>query len=336
MAKKKTGEEKDRKAGADGLDTIVERIHESYMRHEEMNNMDGALLPSKAVIREMAEDFMGMVFPGFYSKESVDRGNAEGYIRGKCLKFGRMLAEEIEKGVRYNCKVGRMNCALDKCGNIAELVARQVLESIPGIRDMAHADVHAAFDADPAAQNIFEVVLSYPGIEALTIHRLAHLLYYLGVPFIPRMFSEYVHGKTGIDINPGAKIGTGISIDHGTGVVIGETAVLGNNVKIFQGVTLGALSVSKENNRKRHPTIEDDVTIYSGTTILGGETVVGKGSIIGGNVWLVESVPPYSKIYIESPTLICKNCDADFDCERDDGKGCSRLRIEKEKTPENR
>lgn len=329
MAKKKNGKKQKTRKFTDGMDGIVAHIHDSYEKHEEMNNLDGALLPSKAVIAEMAEDFMSLVFPGFYTKESVDRENSKPYIKEKCEKLERMLAEEIEKGVRYNCKVGRMKCALDKCGNVAEMVARQLLEAIPGIRDTAHADVQAAFDADPAAQNIFEVVLSYPGIEALTIHRLAHFLYYLGVPFIPRMFSEYVHGKTGIDINPGAKIGAGISIDHGTGVVIGETAVIGNNVKIFQGVTLGALSVSKENDKKRHPTIEDDVTIYSGATILGGDTVVGKGSIIGGNVWLVESVPPYSKIYIESPTLICKNCDADFDCERSDGKGCSKMRIEK-------
>lgn len=160
-------------------------------------------------------------------------------------------------------------------------------------------DVQAIFKGDPAARSNEEVILSYPGLQAITVYRIAHFLYEAGVPIVPRIMSEYIHGRTGIDINPGAKIGSSFFIDHGTGIVIGETSVIGNNVKIYQGVTLGALSVKKElMDKKRHPTIEDDVTIYAGATILGGATIIGKGSVIGGNTWVTESVPAGTKLII--------------------------------------
>jgi serine O-acetyltransferase len=160
-------------------------------------------------------------------------------------------------------------------------------------------DVAAAFRGDPAAKTVEEVILAYPGLEAIVGHRIAHFFWQAGVPLIPRMMSEHLHSKTGIDIHPGASIGKRFFIDHGTGVVVGETAIIGDDVKLYQGVTLGALSVRKgEGEQKRHPTIEDEVTIYSGATILGGRTVVGKGSIIGGNVWLTNSVPAYSRVYL--------------------------------------
>jgi serine O-acetyltransferase len=178
-----------------------------------------------------------------------------------------------------------------------------LLRQLPELRRLLNADVRAAYDGDPAADCIEEIIFSYPAIEAITAHRIAHVLYTEKVPMVPRIISEYAHSKTGIDIHPGAKLGERFFLDHGTGVVIGETSVIGNNVKIYQGVTLGALSTTRVGGRsdahpkKRHPTIEDDVTIYSGATILGGDTVVGAGSIIGGNVWLVRSVPPGSKIF---------------------------------------
>ena len=160
-------------------------------------------------------------------------------------------------------------------------------------------DVEAAFRGDPAAKTVEEVILAYPGLEAVVVHRIAYFFWEADLPLIPRMMSEHVHSKTGIDIHPGATIGKRFFIDHGTGVVIGETAIIGDDVKLYQGVTLGALSVRKgESEKKRHPTIEDEVTIYSGATILGGSTVVGKGSVIGGNVWLTRSVPPYSRVYL--------------------------------------
>ena len=182
-----------------------------------------------------------------------------------------------------------------------------VLESLPGMHQTLQADIQAAYEGDPAATSFMEIVLSYPGLQAIAIHRLAHLLYEKNVPLIPRIMSELAHSRTGIDIHPGAQIGPAFFIDHGTGVVIGETSVIGQNVKIYQGVTLGALSFPKDEHGhpikgiKRHPEVRDNVTIYAGATILGGETVVGEGSIIGGNVWLTHSVPPYTRVMNQQP-----------------------------------
>ena len=189
----------------------------------------------------------------------------------------------------------------------AEEVVLRFLRRLPDLRRLLNSDVLAAYDGDPAAKSVEEVVFSYPAIEAITAYRVAHCLYADGVSMIPRIISEYAHGKTGIDIHPGARIGERFFIDHGTGVVIGETAVIGRNVKIYQGVTLGALSIPRSGadalrSTRRHPTIQDNVTIYSGATILGGDTVIGEGSVIGGNVWLVHSVPPKSRITYEPGT----------------------------------
>ncbi len=190
------------------------------------------------------------------------------------------------------------------CFGLAESTVISLLDEIPHLREMLLLDAKAAFEGDPAARSLEEIILSYPGFEAITVHRIAHFLHINGVPLIPRIMSEYVHGKTGIDIHPGATIGKSFCIDHGTGIVIGETTEIGNNVKIYQGVTLGAISVKKDLcDKKRHPTIEDDVTIYAGASILGGKTVIGKGSIIGGNVWLTESVPAGSTTIAKQETL---------------------------------
>src|SRR5581483_8306949 len=189
-----------------------------------------------------------------------------------------------------------------------ETVIVNLLRRIPAIRAMLSKDVLAAFQGDPAANSVEEVIFSYPSIEAITTHRIAHELYREGVPMLPRIFAEHAHATTGIDINPGAEIGESFLIDHGTGVVIGETCKIGNDVKIYQGVTLGALSLARDvpgkRGAKRHPTLEDNVTIYAGATILGGETVIGAGSVIGGNAWLVESVPPGSRIAYEGPRKV--------------------------------
>jgi serine O-acetyltransferase len=183
------------------------------------------------------------------------------------------------------------------------LVARFV-ECLPDVRACLAEDVEAAHEGDPASKSFAEIVVAYPSIQAVTVHRLAHQLFRLGAPVLARIMAEYAHGRTGIDIHPGASIGRRFFIDHGTGVVIGETTLIGDRVQIYQGVTLGALSPrsgQKLRGKKRHPSIEDDVTIYAGTTILGGETVIGRGSVIGGNVWLTHSVPPESVVLIESP-----------------------------------
>jgi serine O-acetyltransferase len=194
---------------------------------------------------------------------------------------------------------------------MAEGATKHLLDKLSEIRETMKLDVIAALEGDPAARNLDEIVLSYPGIKAITIQRIAHELYLKNVPLIPRMMGEYAHRMTGIDIHPGAKLGKSIFIDHGTGVVIGETSVIGDNVKIYQGVTLGALSFPKDacgkiiKGAKRHPTIEDDVTIYSGATILGN-IIIGKGSLIGGNVWLTESVEPGTRVTISPPDLKIK------------------------------
>jgi serine O-acetyltransferase len=192
----------------------------------------------------------------------------------------------------------------------AQQVALRLLESLPGVRDVLATDVQAALSGDPAACTPEEVILSYPGVQAITSHRIAHELYRLGVPMLPRMMSEVTHSRTGIDIHPGATIGHSFFIDHGTGLVMGETTLIGSGAKLYQGVTLGALSVrggrDEAGAMKRHPTLEDDVTIYAGATILGGETVIGRGSVIGGNVWLTHSVGPGTTVVLDKPSLLFK------------------------------
>jgi serine O-acetyltransferase len=185
------------------------------------------------------------------------------------------------------------------------------LNAVPDMRKTLATDVRAAYQGDPAAKSYDEIVFSYPGIFAITVYRIAHQLFSQQIPLLPRMMMEYAHGVTGIDIHPGAEIGESFFIDHGTGVVVGETTVIGERVRVYQGVTLGALSLPRDavddlRVRKRHPTIEDDVIVYAGATILGGDTVIGKGSVVGGNVWITESVPPGTKVFLETPKLVYK------------------------------
>ncbi len=280
------------------LDDIVESILGSYRELGGINHIEGANLPSRQSVERIISELESLVFPGFEAEEALALDGIRYTIGERVVRVSRMLAPEVEKSIQYACRV-RKDCQRhEDCRGEAEEIVRALLEDIPEIRRKVNRDVHAAFRGDPAARSQEEVILSYPGVEAILVHRIAHELWVRKVAMIPRMMSEYIHGVTGIDIHPGALIGDSFFIDHGTGVVIGETAVIGDNVKLYQGVTLGALSVQKElANKKRHPTIEDEVTIYAGATILGGSTVVGRGSIIGGNVWLTESVPPNSRIY---------------------------------------
>jgi len=280
------------------VDDIVEGILGSYREFGGINHIAGATLPSRQGVERIVHDLESLVFPGFKAEESVAQEEVR-YITGeRVVRVSQALAVEVEKSIQYACRVRKDCNRHEDCRGEAEEIVRALMEKIPEIRRRVNLDVHAAFRGDPAARSHEEVILSYPGVEAILIHRIAHELWIREVAMIPRMMSEYIHGVTGIDIHPGAVIGDSFFIDHGTGVVVGETAVIGNAVKLYQGVTLGALSVQKElANKKRHPTIEDEVTIYAGATILGGRTVVGRGSIIGGNVWLTESVPPNSRIY---------------------------------------
>jgi serine O-acetyltransferase len=286
------------------VDSLIESILDSYRSLGGINHLEGPNLPSQQSVARIVEDLASLIFPGFRAEENLDMAVMRYAIGEKVVAVSRSLGAEVEKSLRYTCRVMKDCDRHQDCRGEAQELVGSFLAEIPEIRRRVSLDVEAANRGDPAARSQEEVILSYPGVEAIMVHRLAHALWTRGVAMIPRMMSERIHGKTGIDIHPGATIGDSFFIDHGTGVVIGETTVIGADVKLYQGVTLGALSVQKElANSKRHPTIEDGVTIYAGATILGGSTVIGRGSVIGGNVWLVESVPPGSRIY-HQPTQV--------------------------------
>ncbi len=271
-------------------------ILDSYLMYGGINLPDEKNFPNRENVISVLQDILSLIFPGFRTAEQIDQEKLK-YITGeKINRIITMLTGETQKVLIFLCK----NEDLEKktCFSLAEQTVLSLIEEIPEIRRKVSLDAKAALEGDPAARTFEEIILSYPGLEAVVVHRIAHFLHIKGVPIIPRIMSEYIHGKTGIDIHPGATIGESFFIDHGTGVVIGETCIIGDNVKVYQGVTLGALSVSKSfADKKRHPTIEDNVTIYAGATILGGKTVIGRGSIIGGNTWITESVPPGSTVY---------------------------------------
>lgn len=283
----------------DTIERSIERLLESYEREGGVNHASGPNLPSReAVVRALA-DVQTLVFPGFREDEGIDDTNI-GYVAGELAhRAAKVLVREATRSLEYKYRVNGANGCPAACHIEARDLISDFFEALPAIRAAVMEDVDAAFRGDPAAKTVEEVILAYPGLEAVVVHRIAYFFWEAGLPLIPRMMSEQVHSKTGIDIHPAAAIGKRFFIDHGTGVVIGETAIIGDDVKLYQGVTLGALSVRKgESEKKRHPTIEDGVTIYSGATILGGKTVVGTGSVIGGNVWLTSSVPAYSRVYL--------------------------------------
>jgi len=256
-------------------------------------------LPSQNVIREVLETLRSVLFPGYFGLSSLKRDSIPFHIGSALDRVHPVLIDQIQKGLCFACRDG-VTCLSD-CHEQAESIAARFLRSLPEIQRLLLTDAWAAYEGDPAAHSIDEVIFCYPGLLALTNFRLAHELQKLDVPFLPRMIAEQAHSATGIDIHPGAEIGESFFIDHGAGVVIGETSIIGNGVRIYQGVTLGAKSFQKDKNGKlvkgapRHPILEDDVIVYSGATILGRVTI-GRGSVIGGNVWLVDSVPPDSRI----------------------------------------
>jgi serine O-acetyltransferase len=278
------------------LDERIERILTSYDTYGGINLTDTQNFPNRESVVQVVSDLENVIFPGFREDSCLDKETIR-FVTGERLhRIVRNLTGEVLKGIKYICMITNRDGS--GCYKYSEQIVLALIDEIPEFRRLSCTDAKAALDGDPAAKSVEEVILSYPGLEALLVHRIAHFLYSKGVPIIPRIMSEYVHSKTGIDIHPGAQIGEECFIDHGTGVVIGETTSIGKQVKIYQGVTLGALSVKKiMADRKRHPSIEDNVTIYAGATILGGETVIGKGSVIGGNTWITDSVAPGSKIF---------------------------------------
>ncbi len=278
-------------------DNLISSILASYKEHGGINLSNAQNFPNRQNVIDVLLEILSLIFPGFRTVEQLDEDNLRYVTGARINKIIVALTGEIKKAALYLCR--QRGLEQSACTQLAENTTISLMEQIPEIRSKVSLDIQAALRGDPAASSMEEIILSYPGIEAVTVYRIAHELHVNGVPIIPRIMSEYIHGRTGIDIHPGATIGDSFFIDHGTGVVIGETTVIGNKVKLYQGVTLGALSIHQgQRNRKRHPTIEDNVTIYSGATILGGDTVIGHGSIIGGNTWVTKSVPPRSIVTI--------------------------------------
>ena len=276
------------------IDSLVDRILDSYDKYGLINRNDIENFPNRQNVVSVLQDLQSLILPGFKAAEDIEPLNIRFITGQKVNNIIAKLTREIQKSLIYTIskvKGNSDNIENSHCFKLAERTSIALIEEIPELRRKIQLDTIAAYNGDPAAHSKEEVILSYPGLEAIVIHRIANFLYKNGIPIIPRIMSEHVHGKTGIDIHPGATIGESFFIDHGTGVVIGETCVIGKNVKIYQGVTLGALSVKKDlQDKKRHPTIEDNVTIYAGATILGGNTIIGKGCTIGGNTWVTHSV----------------------------------------------
>ncbi|MFT5171525.1 MAG: serine O-acetyltransferase [Candidatus Marinamargulisbacteria bacterium] len=257
-------------------------------------------MPSRNSVFLILERLKDVLFPGYFDPTLLDANNLGHMTANKVNSTIDRLTEEIFKSLVW---MDRASKAHDekKLKSKAEKITFSFMSFIPELRTILTADIKAIFAGDPAAQSEPEIILAYPGFHAITVYRIAHFFFRAGVPLIPRLMTEIIHNETGIDIHPGAKIGKSFCIDHGTGIVIGETAEIGNYVKLYQGVTIGALSVSKSMmSAKRHPTLEDHVTVYARTTILGGATIIGEKCIIGGNVWLTDSVPAGTKVYAAS------------------------------------
>jgi len=287
----------------------LENINRDHFFNEKTIGFAG-----KEQVYQVLRRLRSALFPGVYEKYPIDEADINIIIGNNIRSAALELKSLIERCLINECDIKDTRlgtCSI--CKEKANEITIHLLEQLPDIREMLHKDIEAAYRGDPAAKSREEILLSYPSIEALSVHRIAHVLYKQGVPIIPRIMSEYAHTRTGIDIHPGASIGEYFFIDHGTGVVIGETCVIGNHVKIYQGVTLGAKSFPVDDEGilvkgiKRHPNIEDNVVIYAGATILGGDTVIGHDSVIGGNVWLTSSIPPYSKVHNAQPSPIIKN-----------------------------
>jgi len=298
------------------LTELVGRIVNSYQAEPRTQHIDKFFLPSHDRIVQLCRDLLELVYPGFIGRQHLTKHNVAYHVGDLLPRISEALYRQI-----YLCL-----CYVDEnqhgsnrnelhCGGQARSTTLTYLEQIPPIREMLAGDVQAAYDGDPAALNLHEVILAYPGLLAISIQRLSHALYRLDVPLMPRIMSEWVHNKTGVDIHPGARIGRNFFIDHGTGVVIGETTEIGDSVKVYQGVTLGALSFPKDERgrvireAKRHPTVCDNVTIYANAIILGGDTVIGENSVIGGSVFVTSSVPPNSTVTIKPPELRLKQRD---------------------------
>jgi serine O-acetyltransferase len=312
----------------EGLHEITEAVVATYTECSHINHLGHKPLPSREAIVEILNDLTEILYPGFGRRQNLHIGNVEYHVGDLIDGLHDKLTLQIARALRHEqdyCDENSLpapSLEADGAGGkidfegMAQQKAVELLRRVPNLRLMLEQDVQAAFVGDPAAKHHHEIIFCYPGLEAITVYRIAHELLLLGVPLIPRMMTEYAHSKTGIDIHPGARIGPSFFIDHGTGVVIGETCDIGSHVKLYQGVTLGALSFPRDaagniiRGMKRHPTLEDDVVVYANATILGGDTTVGHHAVIGSNVWLTHGVQPYTVVLLEKPSLRIKSPDA--------------------------
>jgi serine O-acetyltransferase len=295
------------------LPEITEAVVATYTECSRTSNLGHKPLPSREAVGEILCDLMDILYPGYWRRQNLHMGNVEYHVGDLIDGLHDKLTVQIARALRHeqDCTHAEDFAPVD-FDVLAQQKTIDLLRRLPDVRSVLEQDAQAAFEGDPAAKNYHEIIFCYPGLEAVSVYRIAHELLLLGVPLVPRMMTEYAHSKTGIDIHPGARIGPGFFIDHGTGVVIGETCDIGTNVKLYQGVTLGALSFPRDaegnviRGMKRHPTLEDEVVVYANATILGGDTVIGHHAVIGSNVWITQSVAPHTVVSLEKPSLRMK------------------------------
>jgi serine O-acetyltransferase len=291
------------------LDSLSEQLLGSYLADERARRISRRYLPSREAIAEILQGVLDLMYPGYFGRTDLNAENLGAHVAQSLATLAPKIEREMEHCLCYGREREAGRSEFGECAPRAQELTGVFLRRLPEIRGLLVRDVQAAFDGDPAATNLDEVILAYPGVLAVSVYRIAHALYDLGVPMMARIMTEWAHSKTGCDIHPGAKIGAGFFIDHATGVVIGETTDIGEGVKLYQGVTLGALSLPKDSSgqiirgRKRHPTVEDGSTLYANATVLGGQTVVGANSVVGGSVFLTRSVPPRSRVSLKEPDL---------------------------------
>ncbi|NQT52137.1 serine acetyltransferase [bacterium] len=290
------------------LPSITDALLATYSDQNLINHIGAAPLPSRDDVHRILDLLFEILYPGYFGEQELNESNVSYVVGHKVAQLYDLLAQQIYRAIKHECR--RLGSVCTHCRLRSEDVGIEFLRTLPGLRTLLAEGVAAAYDGDPAAQSTGETIFSYPGVLAVTVYRIAHELFIRDVPLLPRIMTEYAHASTGIDIHPGATLGRRFFIDHGTGVVIGETTEIGDDCKLYQGVTLGAFSFPKDacgklvRGVKRHPTLEERVTVYAGATILGGDTVIGHHSIIAGNVWLTESVPPRTTVLYEHPKLV--------------------------------
>jgi serine O-acetyltransferase len=298
-------------AAAPSLERLVDGMIRSYRKDPRGSHLNRRFLPSRDEILDVVHLLLQLFYPGYVGRQDLTDENLEYHVGTLLSAVREKVQRQVETCLCFAAEAAGSDPAAP--GDEARRVTAEFLERLPAIRDALVLDVQAAYDGDPAATSLDEVILAYPGLLAITVHRVAHELHAMGVPLMPRIMSEWAHSKSGVDIHPGADIGRSFFIDHATGVVVGETTTIGDNVKLYQGVTLGALSIPRDErgrvirDTKRHPTVQNDVTVYANATVLGGHTVLGEGSVVGGSVFVTSSVPAGSRVALRPPEMTVRS-----------------------------